>query len=412
MNVWIFNHYAITPDLPGGTRHYDLGQELVKRGHKVIIFASSFHHYLHKETRLRSGEGWKVEDVDGVKFVWIRTFPYKRNDWRRVLNMLSYMLRAWQLGRRLPELMPEIGEPDVIIGSSVHLLAVLAAYWVAKHHRAKFIMEVRDLWPQTIIDMGVLSERNPIVKALQALERFLYRRAERIITLLPKAGEYIAAQGVEEDKIVWIPNGVDLSGFQVSSSAARSDGEFKVMYLGAHGQANALDVLIQAAKVVQDQGYPEIRFILVGDGPEKSKLVAMARELGLHNVEFREPVPKSDVPKVLSEADAFLVQLGGKEVYRYGISSNKLFDFMAAGKPVFSSLEAPDNPVEKAKCGFTIPPRDPEALAEAFLKLYQMPAEEREVMGQRGREYVEKYHAIPVLADKLEEVLGEVVDSP
>lgn len=409
MNVWIFNHYAITPDLPGGTRHYDLSRELVKRGHKVIIFASSFHHYLHKETRLHTGERWKVEDVDGVKFIWIRTFPYKRNDWRRVLNMSSYMLQAWWLGQRLPKLMSEIGKPDVVIGSSVHLLAVLAAYWVAKHHRAKFVMEVRDLWPQTIIDMGVLSERHPVVKALQALERFLYHRAGRIITLLPKAGEYIVAQGVSEEKIVWIPNGVDLSRFQVNSLAAGNCGEFKVMYLGAHGQANALDVLLQAAKIVQDQGYEDIKFILVGTGPEKSRLLALARDLGLGNVEFRGPVAKADTARVLWEADVTVLILRDLPLYKYGISLNKLFDYLALGRPVILAGNPANNPIDEAHCGFTVPPREPKALAEAVIKLYEMPQEEREAMGRRGRAYVEAHHDIRKLAQRLEQTLLQVV---
>jgi len=409
MNIWIFNQYAITPDMPGGTRHYDLGHELVRRGHRVTIFTSSFHHYLHREMRLRSGERWKIEDVDGIKFVWIRTPPYQRNDRRRVQNMVAFMFRAWRIEQKLPKLAPEVGKPDVVIGSSPHLLTPLAAYWVARHHRAKFVMEVRDLWPQTIIDMGELSERHPLTRLLQALERFLYQRAERIITLLPKAGEYITALGIEAEKIVWIPNGVDLSRFEDFEPAASSGVGFKVMYLGAHGQANALDVLIQAAKIIQDKGLDEVKFVLVGDGPEKPRLMALAKELGLRNVEFRPPVPKSEVPSILKDADAFLVQLGGREVYRWGISSNKLFDFMTMGKPVLSSAEAVSNPVEKVQCGFTVPPRDPQSLADAVIKLYQMPKEEREAMGRRGREYVEKYHAIPVLAEKLERMLKELV---
>jgi len=411
MNIWIFNQYAITPDMPGGTRHYDLGRELVRRGHRVTVLASSFHHYLHCETRLQSREKWKIEDVDGVKFVWLRTPPYQRNDWRRVRNMVAFAFQAWRVGRKLPKLAPEVGKPDVIIGSSPHLFTSLAAYWVARHHRAKFVMEVRDLWPQTIIDMGELSARSPITKSLQALEKFLYRRAERIITLLPMAHEYITAYGVPRDKVVWIPNGIDLSRFEDFGPAASFGEGFKVMYLGAHGQANALDVLIQAAKIVQDKGLEEIKFVLVGDGPEKPRLMALAKDLGLHNVEFRQPVPKSEVPSVLNDADAFLVQLGGREVYRWGISSNKLFDFMAMGKPVLSSAEAVGNPVEKAQCGLTIPPRDPQSLADAVIKLYQMPKEKREAMGRCGREYVEKHHAMPVLTDKLEKTLKKLVRS-
>ena len=284
MNIWIFNQYAHGPDLPGGTRHYDLGRELVKRGHRVVIFATSFHHYLRRETRLQPGEQWKIEDVDGLRFVWLRTPSYQRNDWRRVRNMAAFMFRAWWIGPRLPKLAPKIGRPDVVIGSSPHLLTPLAAYWVARHFRVPFLMEVRDLWPQTIIDMGELSANHPITRALQALERFLYRRAERITTVLPLAHEYITACGISREKIVWIPNGVDLTRFESAAISTGSHEGFLVMYLGAHGRANALDVLIRAAKIVQDRGYRKIRFVLVGDGPEKPHLIELARGLSLKNV--------------------------------------------------------------------------------------------------------------------------------
>lgn len=410
MNIWIFNQYAITPDLPGGTRHYDLGRELVKRGHQVVIFATSFHHYLHRETRLQPGERWKVEDVDGLKFVWLRTPSYQRNDWRRVRNMVVFALRAWWMGRRLPGLVPGVGKPDVVIGSSPHLLTPLVAYWVARRFRVPFVMEVRDLWPQTFVDMGGLTERHPVIKVLQFLEQFLYKRAQEIITLLPLAHRYIEELGISSEKIHWIPNGVDLSrfsGLQPASSDLR--GSFNVMYMGAHGRANALDVLLQAAKIVQDRGNNVIRFVLVGDGPEKPRLMALAKELGLRNVEFREPVPKREVPKVLQEADALLFNLEEVEVFRYGISPNKLFDFMAAGKPVLSAVKALANPVEEARCGLTVPPRDPKALAEAAMKLFEMPPEEREAMGRRGREYVERRHDIRKLAAELENILQALI---
>lgn len=408
-SLWILNHHAGTPDNPGGTRHYDLARELVGHGYQVTIFASSFQHACHHEMRLAPGERWKVEYIDGVRFVWIKTFPYQRNDWRRVLNMVSYMLRTSWLGRRLPKLSPPIERPDVIIGSSVHLLAVLAAYWVAKHHRARFVMEVRDLWPQTLIDMGEMSERNPIVMILQVLERFLYKRANRIIVVAPKMGEYISQQGVTEKKTVWISNGVDLSRFDVSASLDAPDDRFKVMYLGAHGQANALDVLLDAAKVAQDQGHQEIEFVLVGEGPAKPRLVERANELGLANMEFRDPVPKTDVPKTLLEASATLFILNDLPLYRYGISLNKLFDYLAAGKPLIIAGDPVNNPVKQAHCGLSVPPQDPEALAAAIIELSRMPREERAAMGRRGREHVEKHYAIPVLVDKLIQCIEEVL---
>ncbi|RLB75350.1 MAG: glycosyltransferase WbuB, partial [Deltaproteobacteria bacterium] len=394
MNIWIFNQYAQGPDLPGGTRHYDLGRELVRRGHRVVILATSFHHYLHRETRLQAGENWKVEDINGVKFVWIRTPPYQRNDRRRVLNMAVFMLRAWRLGKKLSKYVPELGVPDVVIGSSPHLLTPLAAYWVARHFKVPFVMEVRDLWPQTIIDMGELGPKHPFAKILQALERFLYYKADRIVTLLPLAHEYITALGIPKGKITWIPNGVDLSQFGKARNQGLGEGEFRVIYLGAHGQANAVEVLLQAAKAVQDRHYHDIRFIFVGSGPEKPKLIALARKLGLHNAEFRDPVPKREIRTVLGTADATIFVLHDIPLYKYGISLNKLFDYWAAGKPVIMAGTPADNPIEKARCGFTVPPGDPEALAEAVIELYRMSPEEREAMGRRGRAYVEKHYSI------------------
>ncbi len=408
MNIWIFNQYAHPSDLPGGTRHYDLGRELVQRGHQVLIFATSFHHYLHRETRLQPGEKWKIEVVDGIKFVWLRTPPYQRNDWRRVRNMVVFALRSWWLGCRLPKIAPEIGKPDVVVGSSVHLLTPLAAYWVARHYRVPFVMEVRDLWPQTIIDMGELSANHPITKVLQALERFLYRRAKKIITLLPRADKYITACGIPQEKIVWIPNGVDLSRFEGLEPYVPSENGLKVVYLGAHGKANVLDTVIQAAKILQDRGYCEIQFIFIGDGPEKPRLMALAEELGLRNVEFHDPVPKSEAPKKLGDAHVTLLTLQDLPLYNYGISFNKLFDYLAASKPLILAGRPANNPVKEAHCGFTVPPRNPEALAEAVIKLYQMSPEERAEMGKRGREYVEKYHDIRKLAMQLESVLQSV----
>ncbi|MCS7254557.1 MAG: glycosyltransferase family 4 protein [Armatimonadetes bacterium] len=410
MIVWIFNHYAVPPNLPGGTRHYDLGRKLVERGHQVAIIASSFHYYMHKETRLELWEKWKIEDINNIKFIWIKTPSYCRNDWRRMQNMLVYALRAWLLGRNLPKLTPDVKRPDVIIGSSPHLFAPFAAYLVAQYYRIPFVLEIRDVWPQAAIDIGVLKPYHPATKTLQVLERILYRKADKIISLLPFAYEHIIACGVSREKIVWIPNGVDLSRLESTvTKSYRSQSSLCIMYLGAHGKANALDTVIHAAKIIQERGYQDIHFVLVGDGPEKSKLMAMVREMRLHNVEFRDSVPKSEVIKVLNEADALLVQLGGTEIYRYGISSNKLFDSMAIGKPVFSSAEAPQNPVKEANCGFVIPPRDPRALADAVIQLYQMPLEEREAMGHRGQEYVKKHHDICKLAQRLEETLLEVV---
>lgn len=404
MKIWIFNHYAQPPDLPGGTRHYDLGRELIRRGHRVTVFASSFHHALRREVRLSGSERWRIDHVDGVSFVWVRTPPYQDNDWRRAYNMVAFMREARRLGRRLPNLVPYVGMPDVVVGSSVHLLAVLAAYSVAKYHQARFVMEVRDLWPQTIIDMGKLRSSHPIVKVLQQLEGYLYHRAEAIIVLGPQMETHITGCGVDNDKITWIPNGVELHSLDCTPVQHPEHDGFRVMYLGAHSESNALGVLIRAAAIVQARRLRDINFVLVGDGPAKESLMRLAQSLGLENVRFQGPVPKSDVPATLSVADV-LVLTKHPTFGSYSGSILKLFDYMAAAKPVVYSAQTLYDPTQRSKCGFTVEPGDAKGLAEAVIKLYEMPAQEREAMGRRGREYVEKHHSIAVLADKLEAVL-------
>jgi glycosyltransferase involved in cell wall biosynthesis len=326
--------------------------------------------------------------------------------------MAEFMLKAWWLGRKLPRIALGIGEPDVVIGSSPDLLTALAACWIAYRFSVPFVMEVRDLWPQTILDMGAMSPRHPIIITLRVLEKYLYRRAERIITLLPLAHNYIAACGVPQKKILWLPNGVDLSRFdQISNPGTPGSGSdlFRVMYLGAHGRANALNVLLEAAKIIQDLNYSKIRIVLVGDGPEKPGLIDHAQRMRLKNTEFRDPVPKNAVVRTLLDADGLIINLEDVAVFKYGISPNKVFEYMAADKPVIFSVQAANNPVEDSHCGITVPPKDPQALARAIIRLSEMSVREREEMGRRGREYVAKHHDISVLAERLERMLVEVV---
>lgn len=409
LNIWILNHYAVTPEMPGGTRHYDFGKELIKRGYKVTILASSFHYSLHKELKLKRGEKYKIENIDGINFIWLKTFPYQRNNWKRVLNMVSYFWCAYWIGKKITKIDKNIEKPDIIIGSSVHLLAVLAAYWLARYYKAKFIMEVRDLWPQTLVDMGKLKESSLIIKTLRFLEKFLYNRAKKIIVLLPLAQNYITELGINKEKIVWIPNGVDLTRFK-EVDGGENDIYFKIIYLGAHGMANALNVILDAANIIQKKGYEKIKFVFIGDGSEKENLIRYKDKLLLRNTEFRMPVNKEEVYSTLNEADVLIFNLKKTEVFKYGISSNKLFDYMAAAKPIIFSANATNDFIKEANCGISVPPENPEMMAQAIIKLYKMPIEERKKMGENGRRYVEKYHQIPILVDKLEKVIKEIIN--
>ena len=403
MNVWILNHYAATP-AEQATRDYDLGRELVAKGHTVTIVASSFSHYRFAETRLAPGQAWKSEIHDGVRFVWVRTSSYTKSDWRRAVNMLSYAWRAFRRGLTLP------GRPDVVIGTCPHPFTPLAAYVLARLRRARFVYDVRDLWPQTPVEMGALRDGSVVTQALRALERFLFARARLIVTVLPYAGDYVASRGIAREKVVWIPNGVNLTYYQdLAPYRGGAAGNFTVMYVGGHARYQGLDVLLDAARVLQDDGEETMRFVFVGDGPERPRLMARAVELGLRNTEFRGLVPKQQLFRVMEEADAFILKFKDLPLLRYGASPIKLFDYFAAGRPVVYACASRNNAVEESMAGLTAPPEDPAAIAKAVQALSAMPAEERSALGRNGLEYVKKHHDTRALAEKLEAVLAEVV---
>ena len=410
MNLWILNHYATPPDTAGSTRHFDFARELMKQGHQVAIFASGFNHRTRKEERLEGKQNCRRENIDGVEFIWVRTFPYQGNDWRRVVNMLSYSFRVMLLGLRLKE------SPDVILASSPHTFAGLAGCILAKLKRALFIFEVRDLWPQTFVDVGGYSNKSLVVTLMRVLERFLYREAKKIVALLPKASEYIMGLGIPSNKIVYIPNGVDPKLFSNTSiqlpreldeliSGLKSKGKLLVGYTGAHGIANALDTIIEAAELLQEKGADKVHFLMVGDGPEKERLVAKAESRGLNNISFYKSIPKDTVPKLLRAIDIAVISVRKSDLYKYGTSLNKLFDDMACARPILWATNSVNNPISEANCGITVLPEDSEEMAKAIMALCDLSDKEREDMGMRGYEYVMKYHSVPVLVPKLLEVL-------
>lgn len=412
-NIWILNQYAVPSSVPGGTRHFDLSKELVRKGYRITIFASGWDYATGKDAQLDQSEVCKEENIQGVKFVWLRTLPYRKNDWRRVLNMLSFAFRSVRAGAKLST------TPDVIVGSSVHLFAGLAGYMLARKKKARFIFEIRDLWPQVLIDTGNYSKRDIRIHLMKLLERFLYQKAEKIISVLPETARYITELGIPGDKIIYVPNGVNLDPFvdvdthlpkdlETGLALLRSQNKFLVGYTGAHSISNNVETLLKAARIIQEQGLDKIHFLLVGEGTEKAALVSLASQWRLANVRFVDPLPRSCMPTFLCQLDAAVMIFKRSDVYKYGVSPNKLFAYMASAIPVAFAVESPNDPVSESQCGLSVPPEDPEALAEAIIELSRMPEEEREAMGRRGREYVEKYHDISMLAEKFIQCIEQV----
>lgn len=392
--IWFVNHYADPPD-GLATRTFDLARELVRMGFEVSIFTSNYSHYHFRRTRAMGPRLWQTENIAGVRFVWVKTIPYRRNDWRRILNMLSFALLATSAG------VTKRGRPGLVIGVSVHPLAALAGYVIAALRRARFFFEVTDLWPETLIQFGRLRRGSIVARSLLKLERFLYNRAELVIMLWRDTGDYVESVGVPRSKILWIPHGVDPRKYPASESYDGGRGRpFRITYMGGFVAANALDTILNAARVLLDRGRSDILFSLVGAGTLRQHIADRARDLRLTNVEFHEPVPKTEVPRTLATADALIYGLQDLPIYQYGISTNKVTDYLASGRPIVFFGTSSYDPVSEAGAGMSSTP-DPVALADCIERLVELSPEERIAMGQRGRAFMLQNHSIPVLTERL-----------
>lgn len=400
MRIWIINHYAAPPSMPGGTRHYSFAKELIKRGHQVTLFAANYNHFTHCHI---DSHQMKTLSQD-VPFIWIPTPPYKGNTIARFWNMLVFSFRVLQ-----KKFVRHTEPPDIIIGSSPHLFAAFSAYLLAKKYHVPFIFEVRDLWPETLIDLGRISRHHPLIVLMRWIEKFLYKKAHHLITLLPSADTYLIAQGVSKNRISWLPNSIDTDVMPNNISSipyASQQNEFVIMYAGAHGLANDLETVLYAANILQEKYQSHcIRIILVGDGPTKPVLKKLADELQLSMITFQDAVPKKQIYTELQKADAFFILLKKSPLFRWGISPNKLFDYLVMEKPIIFGIDTPFNPIEQYQAGISVPPGDPEALAKAMFELSQLSKKERQEMGIRGKQFVLEHHHIQRVTDSLEKIL-------
>jgi len=399
MNIWIINQYA---DGPSGqaTRDFDRAKILVRNGHSISIFRSSFSQYTLQNNDQQKKESYTQTKESGVKFINIRSFPYKRNNWRRVVNMIGFSWTVYWIGRKFKE------SPDVIIGTSVHPVNGLSAQLLSKKKQSRFFFAVTDLWPEILVDMGVISKKSLVTFILKRLEKYLYEKAEKIITVLPYAHEYIEGLGIQNEKIKWISNGVDLDYFKEMEPYQGGDSNnLKIMYIGGHAPHLGLEVILETAKIIQEENLDQIKFIMIGDGMEKPGLMRKAQELNLKNIEFRDSVPKTDLYKSYEEADGLICHFKDVPMLKYGTSMFKIFDYLASGRPIIYGVNGKNNPVKESQSGFTIKPENPTEMSEAIKSLHSMSPAERKLMGENGPPYVTKHYSMPVLAAKLEEVL-------
>ena len=241
-----------------------------------------------------------------MPFLWLRTPPYQGNSPKRLLNMFAFAWRVWrECG------LEDEPRPDVILGSSPSLLAAWSAQRLAQRIGVPFVFEIRDLWPETLVSLGHMTRWHPLVAFFSRVERYLYRKADRVVTVLPDSADYIATHGGSHEKVRYLPNGIDLR-LAAEPTPPSENNQFTLMYAGAHGAANGLDDLLDAAKLLEQRAVRDrIRIELVGDGPEKQRLQLRVRDEEIGLVCFRDSLPKHEIYSTLQEADAFLMDSQG-----------------------------------------------------------------------------------------------------
>ncbi|MDX1454547.1 MAG: glycosyltransferase family 4 protein [Gammaproteobacteria bacterium] len=399
MNILYVHQYAMKPEQAGLSRAFDYSRALVSRGNTVTLLAGSHDHFAGHDPHLQADEDGRRERVEGVEFQWLKTPAYRGNTLGRIRNMLNFM---WQVARLRPDRVP-----DVVIGSSPSLFAAVGAWWLSRRLQRPFVLEIRDLWPDSLIDLGGYSRLDPRILAFRLLEKLLYRRAQLVVSALPGSERHINAVARRECPFAWVPNA--LYRLPELAEPAPRDGNFVLMYSGTHGLANHLDALLDAAACLQQQGVDDIEIRLIGQGPERERLQRRATDEGLQNVHFLPAVPKAEIYDVLAEADAFVILFKDVPVYRYGVSANKIFDYLAMSRPVLFGSEARYHPERDCDACLRVPSEHPEAIAAAIRDLRDRSGEERAALGRAGREYVQAEFLVEHHAARLEKALAGVL---
>ena len=377
-----------------------LAREWVRAGHSVTIIAADYAH-----TRFAQPARKKQvteEYIEGIRYVWIPTPAYKPSDrLGRILNMFSFALKVWF--KTIP-----VNSADVVICSSPQPFSIFAAHRCARRFSAKLIFEVRDLWPLTLIELGGAGLNNPFIKLMQWTEDYAYRHSDLIVSVLNGAKDYMVEHGMAPEKFIFIPNGIDSAAAEQDDplpephsdtlKQIRSKNCFIIGYAGRVGLANALYLLLDAVALCNE---PDICIAILGEGSHVVELKIQAERLGMADrVFFLKSVRKNQVRDFLSQVDVAYIGLQKKPLFRFGVSPNKLNDYMLAAKPIIYAVNGSNNIVSISNSGVSCPGEDPKAVSNAISALKSLHPAERAEMGERGRKWILNNHDYRFLAGK------------
>jgi glycosyltransferase involved in cell wall biosynthesis len=400
VHILLIHQVFVRPEDPGGTRHYEFARQFVRNGHRVTILTGA-RSYLTGE-RLESPRRQVLQQNMEIVRCWTIGGRHRGAAWRTI-GFLTFALSALWEGLRTPQV-------DVVWGTTPPLFQAWTAWMLARLRQTGWLMEVRDLWPEFAVQVGVL--RNTfLIWISRWLERFLYRRADQLVTNSPGFRSYLVKAGADEQKLALVPNGVDIGSFNsvaegdLLRSSGDLQGSFVALYAGAHGKANDLWQVLEAAELLQDNS--RIAFVLLGDGDEKQALMDKANASGLSNVHFRSAIGKAQIPAILQEADCGIAVLQPLPMFTTTYP-NKVFDYMAAGIPVVLAINGVIRTVmEQAEGGIFAEPGDAAAMAKAIRRLADDP-ELAKRMGENGRMHAEAHFDRPKLAAEMEALLQSV----
>lgn len=393
--IWVINQTAGTFDSGWGERHLMFAKHWVKKGYDVKIISGSYNH-LFKNQPSVSNKTFTIENIEtGIDFCWVKTPVYFDGGYRKFWSNFIFTLKVFFLPTKI------LGKPSYIIVSSMPIFPIINGYFFKKRFKVqKLIVEIRDLWPLTPIYLKGYSLHHPLIMIVTWFEKFAYRKADAIVSLLPNAAPYINFISKNPSKFHWIPNGIDeihLENKSLSIDIINQipKDKFIIGYTGTMGMANALEYFVEASKILKEN--TTIHFVMVGDGYLKEELQEQTKSQ--NNITFISKINKSQVQTVLNLFDVCFIGRNNTPLFDYGVSSNKYFDYMLSKKPVLVSSNFINDPVERSKCGIIVKPESAQAIADGILTFYKMTIDERNNMGKKGYDYVKKYHNFTVLSD-------------
>jgi glycosyltransferase involved in cell wall biosynthesis len=378
-NVWIFNQYNMPPEYGHLNRHYNFGKYLRRAGYNPAVFVGSNLH--NSKIQIKQDKClYKIYENCEYPYVFVKTCDYSKSKLKRVYAMVEFY-------RNLFKIAGCFEQPDVIIGSSAHPLAAIAAIRLAQKYGCKSIVEVRDLWPESFVAYGIIKRNNPLIKLLYAGEKWIYRKADKLIFTMEGGKDYIVEKGwdkgqggvVDLNKVFHINNGVDMEVFNYNKKHYVLDDEdlnddsiFKVIYTGSIRLTNNIDILVEAAKKIWEMGEHNIKLIIYGSGDLLPELKAYIKLENILNVTFKGSVNKKYIPYILSKSNLNILDIYNSDIFRFGISPNKLFDYLASGKPILSGLICNYDVIKQNNCGTTLEVISSDEIAKKIVEYSNM----------------------------------------